>query len=139
MRATDNPIPVIETRLLRLCLAHELDAAWTTRPEKALFTPLKLLMLLILVLIAALSQATAAIIIDGPDLTIAVDTGSAAPIPGLFNTGVDAQGHPLPDNANDLHYRLVAGSAIPGVPLAVNASGGFPIGPWLPDSQHSAW
>ena len=68
----------------------------------------------------------------------------AAPIPlsGLFNTGVDALGVPLPDNAPDLHYVFVNAPepAFIGLnPLAATAAGGFPIGPWLGDNATSAW
>jgi len=72
-------------------------------------------------------------------VTYTTPNSGTLPIPGLFNTGVDAQGRPLPDNAGDPHYRLVAGSVLTGTPVAATAGGGFPIGPWLPDDRHSAW
>ena len=60
-------------------------------------------------------------------------------IPGLFNTGVDDFGMPLPDDVPDPHYTLIAGSAVTGTPVAATSSGGFPIGPWLGDGPYSAW
>ena len=60
-------------------------------------------------------------------------------IPNLFNTAVDNNGRPLPDNTQDLHYQLLPGGAAVGTPLAATSAGGFPIGPWLPDNLASAW
>ena len=80
---------------------------------------------------AASLVATALII-----LPIAAQAG---PITGLFNTGVDASGIPLANNATELHYTLVS---VPGgstkVRVATSANGG-PIPPWLGDTSVSAW
>jgi hypothetical protein len=56
---------------------------------------------------------------------------------GLFNTGVDASGTPLADNAIDTHYTLAAGPA-----YAAAAGNGYPIppnGPWLGADLASSW
>lgn len=53
---------------------------------------------------------------------------------GLFNTGVDALGNSLADNAIDTHYTVNGGTA-----YAATSAGGHPIGPWLGDSVTSAW
>ena len=37
-----------------------------------------------------------------------------APIPTLYNTGVNSAGTPLPGNSSDPHYGLAAGSAVTG-------------------------
>jgi hypothetical protein len=63
----------------------------------------------------------------------------AATISTLFNTGVDASGVALADDAPDPHWLLVAPGAQTGVPLAATSAGGFPIPPWLADSATSAW
>lgn len=62
-----------------------------------------------------------------------------ATISSLFNTGVDSSGVSLPDGAADPHYLLVFPGAQEGVPIIATGAGGFPIGPWLPDSAASAW
>lgn len=69
------------------------------------------------------------------DLNIVVNR---AKVPGLFSTGVDDLGHPLPDNAGDPHYTNPH-EILVTVPWVARASGGFPIGPWLPDNTASAW
>ena len=64
---------------------------------------------------------------------------SAVPITSLFNTGVNASGAPLANNAAELHYALVSvpsGSMTVRVATSVNA---FPIPPWLGDNALSAW
>jgi hypothetical protein len=63
----------------------------------------------------------------------------AATISTLFNTGVDAAGVALADDAPDPHWLLVAPGAQTGVPLAATSAGGFPIPPWIADSATSAW
>lgn len=66
---------------------------------------------------------------------------TAAPIPGLFNTGVDANGDLLPgDGAVDPHYELVdsADARFPG-PDAVTLAPGFPVGPWIAEGPDSRW
>ena len=65
----------------------------------------------------------------------------AAPIPGLFNTGVDGDGLLLPgDGAVDPHYEMVvsADPSLPG-PDAVTLAPGFPVGPWLAEGPDSRW
>ena len=70
------------------------------------------------------------------DLCIDTLPAPGRQIPGLFNTGVDAQSGPLPDNAIDPHYRLLpAGAAA----YAATEAGGFPIPPWIGNSSLSAW
>ena len=66
-------------------------------------------------------------------------SSEAATITTLFNTGVDAAGAALGDNAADPHYLLVAGvgAVETGTPLVVD--GGFPIPPWLGNSATGAW
>ena len=59
-------------------------------------------------------------------------------IPGLINTGVAvAEGAPLPEDSLDTHY-VMAGAAS-GAPFVTTSAGGFPIPPWVGDSQNSAW
>lgn len=64
---------------------------------------------------------------------------SGAAIPCLWNTGVDSSGNPRPDDASELHYRLVQGSPVAGLPFVARAAGGFPVPPWLDDNASSAW
>lgn len=66
---------------------------------------------------------------------------SAAPIPGLFNTGVDNTGAALADNAADPHYQIIVNPDT-GVPDAlVQDSQSFPIvaGPWMANTANSKW
>ncbi|MFN0127261.1 MAG: PEP-CTERM sorting domain-containing protein [Verrucomicrobiales bacterium] len=63
----------------------------------------------------------------------------AATISSLFNTGVDATGTPLADDAPDSHWALVAPGAQVGAPLVVTAANGFPVPPWIGDNTTSAW
>ncbi len=59
----------------------------------------------------------------------------AVPIPGLFNTGVDNSGVPLPNGAVDPHWVLTTGPT--GVPTAI---AGNPIPPsWVPNTATSRW
>lgn len=79
---------------------------------------------------------------DGPSGLRVEMTGKASeapPIPGLFNTGVDATGKPQADDAGELHYALAGPSAVVGTPFVATSTGGFPIGPWLADNSVSAW
>ncbi|MGI9242491.1 MAG: immunoglobulin domain-containing protein [Verrucomicrobiales bacterium] len=65
----------------------------------------------------------------------------AAPIPGLFNTGVDDDGNLLPGNgAVDPHYTITLSPdpALPG-PDAVTLTPGFPVGPWIAEGPDSRW
>jgi hypothetical protein len=67
-------------------------------------------------------------------------TAHAAAIVTLFNTGVDASGTPLANNASEIHYALVSvpPTGTTAVRVATSANG-FPIGPWLGDDSISAW
>ncbi len=69
------------------------------------------------------------------DLKIVVNRAS---IPSLFSTGVDNLGHALPDNWGDPHYWNPS-QFFETIPWVARASGGYPIGPWLPDNDASAW
>jgi hypothetical protein len=66
----------------------------------------------------------------------------ATPIPGLYNTGVDDSGVPLPDNVDDPHYSLLGvdifgpGNVLPDATLPAD---GFPIPPWVANSGTSRW
>lgn len=72
-------------------------------------------------------------------LCFAATRASAAPIPGLFNTGVDGVGATLPGGAIDPHYRLVesADANYPGPYVVV--SDVIPAGYWLPNTSVSKW
>lgn len=74
-------------------------------------------------------------------LTIAGATGAgAAPIAGLFNTGVDATGFSTPQasHAVDLHWTLIDGPSMPNA-YTGGTNGIFPIGPWLTEDSVSRW
>jgi hypothetical protein len=64
----------------------------------------------------------------------------AAPITTLFDTGVNAAGHTLPNGSGgDQHYTL---ASVPGgtTRLVVHTSeSGYPVGPWVGDDALSAW
>lgn len=65
----------------------------------------------------------------------------AADIPGLFNSGVDDNGNPLPaSGAVDPHYTLTVSpdETFTG-PDAVTLNPGFPVGPWLEATKDSKW
>jgi hypothetical protein len=65
----------------------------------------------------------------------------AAPIPGLFNTGVDDDGNLLAGSgAVDPHYTITesADEDFTG-PDAVTLNPGFPVGPWLGEGPDSRW
>lgn len=63
----------------------------------------------------------------------------AAPVPGLFNTGVNGAGAPLADGAVDPHYTLVS-SADPNYPgPSAYASNPIPSGFWVANSATSRW
>lgn len=73
----------------------------------------------------------------------AVFQAQAAPIPRLYNTGVDDNGAPLPNATADPHYRLIesADPAYPG-PDTFTLEGGWPVapaGPWIAESAVSRW
>ena len=74
-------------------------------------------------------------------LAIVQTVAHAAPIPGLFNTGVDDDGNLLAGSgAVDPHYTLIvsADAGLPG-PDAVTLNPGFPVGPWLAEGPDSRW
>jgi hypothetical protein len=76
------------------------------------------------------------------DLCITAAPVARRPIPGLFNTGVDAHARPLAENQADPHYRSIPNgpSIQPSFPTyAATSAGGFPIPPWLPDNRSSSW
>jgi hypothetical protein len=58
----------------------------------------------------------------------------------LYNTGVDAAGTPLANNAAELHYTLVSTpiGSVTGLRVATSANG-YPIPPWVGDDSASAW
>ena len=70
------------------------------------------------------------------DLCMATLPASGRQVPGLFNTGVDASGRPLAEDAKDTHYVLTLGGTDA---FAATAAGRFPIPPWLGDNTLSAW
>jgi hypothetical protein len=71
----------------------------------------------------------------------ATTSAGAATITGLYNTGVNSSGAPLPDGTvGDPHYSLVSvpvGST--SATLVRTSAGGFPIPPYLGDDSVSAW
>jgi hypothetical protein len=65
----------------------------------------------------------------------------AATVPGVFNTGVDAEGKLIDaSDTIDPHYQLTESpdEISPG-PDAVTLNPGFPVGPWLPEGPDSRW
>jgi hypothetical protein len=60
------------------------------------------------------------------------------PVPGFFNTGVDALGVPLNDLDVDPHYSLIANPHDPAVTDAL-AMTGLPSPPWVANSGTSRW
>jgi hypothetical protein len=71
---------------------------------------------------------------------------AAAPAPtqagiitGLFNTGVDDQGNPLPDFATDPHYTITSSPIGADSVLARSSANGFPVPPWVGDDSASKW
>lgn len=72
-------------------------------------------------------------------LIVLPTAAGALPITSLFNTGVNASGAPLANNAAEQHYTLVSvPSGSTAVRVATSANG-FPIPPWLGDNALSAW
>src|SRR3989442_11338289 len=65
----------------------------------------------------------------------------AAPIPGLFNTGVGINGALLASGSVDPHYKLIESvdPAFPGPNALVLNDTGFPIPPWLANGPNSKW
>lgn len=71
---------------------------------------------------------------------LALLCGAAQAVPfTIHNTGVDASGTPLGEDAPELHYVLIAPGPTPGTPFVTTAAGGYPVGPWLGDGGSSAW
>ncbi|HEX5177546.1 MAG TPA: PEP-CTERM sorting domain-containing protein, partial [Chthoniobacteraceae bacterium] len=75
---------------------------------------------------------------------VRVEMTGAAPVPGRFaipglkNSGVAApEGLPLADDAPD--PGVVLTGATTGPAIVARAIGGFPIPPWAPDNNQSAW
>lgn len=67
----------------------------------------------------------------------------AAPIPKLYNTGVNDAGAPLPAASPDPHYTLIESpdAGFPG-PQTFTLEAGWPVapaGPWIADSAVSRW
>ncbi|MFO1512611.1 MAG: lamin tail domain-containing protein, partial [Verrucomicrobiota bacterium] len=65
---------------------------------------------------------------------------TAAPIPGLFNSGVNTNGALLAPGSVDPHYRLIQSPdpSFPG-PNAIVLNDSYPIGAWLPNGPNSKW
>ena len=64
----------------------------------------------------------------------------AAPIPKLFNTGVDDSGLLLTNELVDAHYTITSSpdANFPG-PDAFTLLPGFPVGPWIAEGTNSRW
>ncbi len=74
---------------------------------------------------------------------LGISLAQAAPIPKLYNTGVDNTGAPLPDAAVDPHYTLIESPDAdwPG-PNTFTLEAGWPVapaGPWMAESAVSRW
>ena len=84
---------------------------------------------------AALALVLLAIVADHATATLM----TTQPIPGLFNTGVDNSGNPLPAGSVDPHYSLIASDdpAFPG-PNAIVTTPVLPSG-WIPNSTTGQW
>lgn len=65
--------------------------------------------------------------------------GHALPITSLYNTGVNASGAPLANNAAETHYTLVSVPSGSTTVRVATSANGFPIPPWLGDNALSAW
>jgi hypothetical protein len=71
-------------------------------------------------------------------------TVSGVALPGLYNSGVSESRAPLPQGASDPHFRVFHMAPLPPLlqnqpaPVATSV-GGWPIPPWLGDSDDSAW
>lgn len=93
----------------------------------------------------SLSGEYAIVVTDSTGATLTSEPARVSvldPIPGLFDTGVNADGLAAEDGGNDLHYFLVAN---PHDSTSTNAivedSTGFPIvaGPWIANTDRSKW
>jgi hypothetical protein len=74
---------------------------------------------------------------------LATGLALSAPIPKLYNTGVNDAGNPLPDATVDPHYTLLESpdAEYPG-PNTYTLEPGWPVapaGPWIADSAASRW
>ena len=91
-------------------------------------------------------------VIVGSEYKVTTNTASAqqfyrlfgmgvATIPGLFNTGVGANGVILASGSVDPHWQLIqsADSSFPGPNTIVVNDSGFPIPPWLANGPASKW
>lgn len=68
----------------------------------------------------------------------AVSAPNLAPIPGLFNTGVDANGDALAAGADDPHYTLTMNpNGADNIPAVVQS--GIPSPPWVANNAFSQW
>jgi hypothetical protein len=80
-------------------------------------------------------------------MTVAVFAGSmasasAVTITTLYNTGVDANGVPLTEDAVDPHYVISSGPSGPQLAYTATSAQGWPVapaGPWIGDDLFSAW
>src|SRR5215468_5963896 len=74
-------------------------------------------------------------------LTLTTVSLTAAPIPGLFHSGLNDAGAPLADGAIDPHYKLIVNPDTGSSNALVEDSTAFPIvaGPWLPNTFISKW
>jgi PEP-CTERM motif len=74
-------------------------------------------------------------------LCIALVSGTfsvaAAPIIGLFNTGVDGAGVSLATGTADAHYTL--SSSVSTTAYSGGTNGLFPIGPWVANTGTASW
>ena len=73
--------------------------------------------------------------------SLAVSSPGSAPIPDLYNTGMNSQREVLPDGSDDEHYKLIssADKDYPGPETKVSLSTGFPMDRWLSNSRFSKW
>lgn len=62
-------------------------------------------------------------------------SGNPAPIPGLYNTGVNASGVSLPGGSQDPHWTLSGG--VTGVPYVLSQAN--IAGVWTPDTTYASW
>jgi len=74
-------------------------------------------------------------------VAFAVPAANAATITTLYNTGVDALGNPLAEDAVDSHYTVTGGTQGPQAYATTSANGWpvAPFGPWLGDNTSSTW
>jgi hypothetical protein len=63
----------------------------------------------------------------------------AGSVTGLYNTGVDNNGNPLPDFAPDPHYTITSSPIGAQSALARSSVNGYPVPPWVGDDSVSKW